>query len=328
MLWIPAGIRVVWMTRIRWNGTQGMAKVLARIILVFIGLALAGCDAPEAKHSSQVVARVNHEEITVHQLNSFLAHTGIKTWKTPREASRDALETLIEQELLVQQAVREDLERDPQIMLAVEDAKRRVLALAYLERKVLPKTPPTSEDIQAFYHKHPELFSQRKLYRLQAFAMPADRFDDGLKRLLDPAQTPQETAHLLQARNIDYQTEWLQWSAEQAPLELLPRLAVMEPGDIAAVQRGKTLLLLQLEAALLAPLDEAKAKPAIEAYLSSARNGEASRIHLSRLWRAAEIHYQGEFAGYESETTQQLGAGQNDVTSSGGRHLQKGIDGL
>jgi len=305
-----------------------MTKVLIRIILVFISLALAGCGGSEAKHSSQVVARVNHAEITVHQLNSFLVHTRVKTGETPREASRDALETLIEQELLVQQAMREDLERDPKIMLAIEDAKRRILALAYLERKVLPKVPPTPEDTAAFYREHSELFSQRKLYRLQAFSIPADRFDPGLQKLLDLIQTPQATANILQAQMIDYQTEWLQWSAEQAPLELLPRLVGMKPGDIASIQRGKTVLLLQLEAALLAPVDEEKAKPAIEAYLSSVRNVEVSRIHLNRLWQVAEIHYQGEFAGYEPETMQRSNAGQNELTSSDGRHLQKGIDGL
>lgn len=308
-----------------------MAKLLSgmnSLLPMGLALGLSACGTEDTHHATQVVARVNDAEITVHQLDYLLARKEDMDAKTGMDFSRNALDVLIEQELLVQQARSGGLERDPKVMLAIEDAKRRVLALAYLERNVLPKVKPTPEDIKAFYERRPELFAKRRIYRFQAFSLATKHFTGELRETLNPVQNPQETANILSARNIPYQSEWLQWSAEQAPLELLPQLTGMKPGDIAAINRGDNTLLIQLESTLPVPVNEEKAKPAIEAYLVNARNEEASQKKLKSLKSAAEISYLGTFAGYKPDQVEPPPAEQKDLTSSSGTHLQKGIDGL
>src|SRR5712691_12516259 len=104
-------------------------------VLIGLVVALSSCGKADVKKSSgQIVARVNGDEISVHQINSAMARSNDIPAEEAKQAAAQMLEKIIDQELLVQKALKDKLDRDPQVMQAIEGAKRQILARAYIER--------------------------------------------------------------------------------------------------------------------------------------------------------------------------------------------------
>src|SRR5688500_14081810 len=126
-------------------------------------VALAGCGkSDEKKVATQVAARVNSEEITVHQVNNVLARTPNLAPEAAARAKRQVVDRLIDQELAVQQALEKKLDRSPEVLQAMEAAKAEILARAYLRHVAQAQAKPTPEEIKKYYAEHPHLFSQRR----------------------------------------------------------------------------------------------------------------------------------------------------------------------
>ena len=131
-----------------------------RPILAFtsmLAMAVAsGCgkkDDPKA--ATQVAARVDGEEITVHQINYALARSRGVTPETAPQAKREILDKLIDQQLAKRQAVLRALDRSPNVMQAIEVTKSEILARAYRESLVANLPKPKSYEVKAYYQEHP-----------------------------------------------------------------------------------------------------------------------------------------------------------------------------
>jgi len=135
---------------------------------------LGGCadKAAEKPAPSQVLARVNDTEITVHQLN-YLARSQ-PGGKVDEATRQKLLEQLVDQEVLVQQAVSQKLDREPNVLQALEAARRQILAQAAAEKVLAVNTTPSSAAMDQFYREHPALFAERKIFGFEAFQVSAD----------------------------------------------------------------------------------------------------------------------------------------------------------
>src|SRR5258705_3668177 len=71
-------------------------------------------------------------------------------------SSRQALEHVIDRELLVQKALEAGLERDPLVAHSLESARRQILAQAWLERRA-GGAAARPEEVRAFYGENPAL---------------------------------------------------------------------------------------------------------------------------------------------------------------------------
>ena len=164
----------------------GSAAVIAAVAVQL----LVGCgDGDKSDKASQIAARVNKEEITVHQLNFVLQRQpGLKP-EQAEAASKQVLERLIEQELDVQQAQELKLDRDPRVVSQIEAAKSEILARAYVERLGESVSKPTNEEVTAYYNDKPALFKERRILSLQE---PASRAQHQPPAAWTPPQSPRE----------------------------------------------------------------------------------------------------------------------------------------
>lgn len=246
--------------------------------------------------TTQAAVRVNGDEISVHQIDALLSRLPNPSARQAPQARQQVLERLIDQQLAIQQATSRQLERTPEVLMAIEIAKRDILAKAYLAQIANGLDKPSDEDIKTYYDQHPELFSQRRIYALQEVSLPADKLDlQELQQQVDD-KPMQELLNWLKERNIPYRADAPTRAAELIPMEFLPRLAALKNGETLIVNSPHAITVLHLVASRSAPLDLAQAKNTIAMYLSKQRSAAAIKKELTQLRSQASIEYQGEFA--------------------------------
>ena len=267
-----------------------------------------GCsERDEKKVPSQVAARVNSDEITVHQVNGLLGKSRDAA-SPPGEAraKREALERLVEQELARQQAVLNKLDRSPQVVQAIEAARAQILARAYLEHVALKQAAaPTADEVRSYYAEHSELFSQRRLYALDEISFAhRDDLAVELPPRLAKGQSLEQVADWLKSRQVTYTANRIGRPAEDIPLAMLERLKTMKDGEIRMMDpAGGRVSVVRLVASKLAPVDEAAATPRIERFIANQRAGHLIAEELKRLRTQAKIEYFGEFTGAPSHAS-------------------------
>lgn len=275
-----------------------------------VALPLVGCgDKPEAKAATQVAAKVNGAEISVHQINTVLAKaTGVTNENAPR-ARKEVLDRLIDQQIAVEQAITKKLDRNPEVLLNIEAAKRDILARSYLEQIAAAQPKATDEEVKRYYDEHPDLFSKRRVYNIQELAIPKNGSAlDELKPLVSAGKSLEEIAGWLKSKEIPARGNSSVRPAEQLPLELLPRLAQMKDGQTALIDGPQQAYVMRIAASQMVPVDEATAKPRIQQFLQTQRNNKAIAEEMKKLKDAAKIEFVGDFATAATAPTTQAPA--------------------
>jgi EpsD family peptidyl-prolyl cis-trans isomerase len=261
--------------------------VIREISLVALLLVPTGCERAAAERpGAQLAAKVNGTEISVQQLP-----IGAAAAASPAQA----LEKVIDRELLVQKALAAKLDRDPQVRASIENARRQLLAQAYLDR-ASAAGGGSRDEVRSFYAENPALFAERRIYRLRELIVsaPAEMLDV-LRAESAKARDLDEIGYWLRARNAKFSVDTLTQPAEQLPLSFLPRLAGMKPGEIAVFATPLGASVIQLVHAEDAPLTEQQAAPLIEQFLAGRRRLETAAAEVKRLREVATIEYLGEF---------------------------------
>jgi len=290
------------------------SRARGRHLLLCAVFCLTACGrggGPGEEKATQVAARVNGAEITVHQVNQTMQRLGTVPEAQLKQATKQVLDRLVDQQLLVEQAKDKKLDRDPRVVAAIESAKRQVLAQAYVELVTGGAQKATGDQVREFYTQHPELFQERRIYRFlqMAIALPADKQQAVRAKVeeLDKAGGDKQKifpqlAEWLRGQNLQFQVNQATQSAEQLPLEALPTYQQMKVGDLLFAPSPKGALVSQLVATQSQPVNQAQAEPYIQQYLVSRERLKLSEDEMKRLRTAAKIEYVGEFAKLEQSS--------------------------
>ena len=275
-------------------------RTLAYLRLVAVAAAavalLQGCGNGSAANATQVAAKVNKEEISVHQINYVLQRQpGLRADQVD-SARRDVLERLIDQELAVQRAIESKIDRDPQVRQEIEASRRDVIARAYLNYVGERAQRPSDADVKAYYDGNPLLFKERRVYTLRELAVEANeaRLSE-LQALLPKAKSFQEIIDYLKVHRIAGRINQNTTAAESLPLTLLEPLAKLSVGQslfVPAPGGARILTVLQLQSA---PVGEDQARPAIEQFLLNDRRRKLVEQDLKTIRSGARIEYVGHF---------------------------------
>lgn len=277
------------------------------MLLVFALAGLVGCGdkhaADDDKAKTQVVAKVNGDEISVHQLNLQMSRVGQVPEAQVKEVSQQVLERLVDQQLLLQQALSAKLDRDPKVLQALEAARTEILTQAYMDQQLATAKKPTEQEIAEFYAKHPELFEKRRLFRLQEIAVAAGRdkvaeIEAGVRA----AKDLNAIGEWLKSKSYQFSASGNVRAAEQLPLELLPRLQQMKDGEIVMIPTDRSINIVMLVASQEQPVDQAKAKPMIEQYFLNQAKGDIAKKELAKLRKDAKIEFVGAFSDMKPRT--------------------------
>lgn len=269
------------------------AGALSSMLLVL----LAGCGGGDGKSPSQVAAKVNKEELSVHQVNQSLQRQpGLKP-EQAETARRQVLEQLIDQELAVQRAQELKLDREPRVVQAIEAARREIIARAYAERLGESVNRPTADEIGKYYAENAALFSERRVYSLQEVMVEArpEQLDD-IRARLKAAKSAGDFIERLKAGNYRFGGGSAVRAAEQLPLAMLPEFAKLQDGQAMLAPTPSGAQVVFVVSSRSQPVDVAAASPAIEQFLLAERRRKLLDSDAKSMRAKAQIEYVGPFA--------------------------------
>lgn len=279
------------------NLKRGIALSMLAIAVTYT---LYGCgdkkEGGEADKATQVAAKVGSDEITVHQINHELTKLGNVAPERAKQAANQVLKGLVDQQLLMQKSIEQKLDRDPKVLQTLEATRRQILAQAYVQRLTENAAKPSDAEVVEYFDKHPELFSERRIYRLQELSVqPKPEAVDAVKAKLASARNLGEFVQWLQSEQIPVRGTQSVKAAEQLPLEVLPRLHALKDGQALTLNAGSQLNILYLADSQTQPMAKEQAKAVIERYLVNAKKREIAEAELKKLRDATKIEYLGDY---------------------------------
>lgn len=271
---------------------------------------VAGCGGKrEGAGASQTAAKVNKDEVTVHQINHVLQQQRNLRPDQAEAAGKQILERLIDQQLALQRADDMKLDRDPRVVQQLEAARRDIIARAYLDKVGEAAVKPTPEDIQKYYQDKPALFSERRIYNIHEVAIEtgADKVAD-LRTQLGQAKNFSDFLEHLKNNGYRYNANQAVRAAEQLPLQSLDTFARMKDGQALLTQTPTGATVIVLANSSSQPITLQQASPAIEQFLLNERKRKLMEDDVKAMRAAAKIEYVGKFAVAPAGTGAAAGA--------------------
>jgi EpsD family peptidyl-prolyl cis-trans isomerase len=277
-------------------------------VFLLSSLLLSACGDKGSDHhgaTSQVVAKVNGDEISVHQVNLQMSRIGKVTEEQSKEIAKSIVAKLVDQQLLVQQATAAKLDRDPRVLQILEASKAEILAQAYLEQLAAKAQKPTESEMDAFYNDHPELFAHRRIFRLQELVVSADpakyaEIETGIKDL----KSINEVAAWLRDNKYAFNVNTSVKPAEQLPENLLKLLQPLKDGENLVLRSERSFNIVNLGGSQDQPIARDKATPMMEQYFLNKHKAEIAKKEMESLRSKAKIEYMGEFASMKTDAKQ------------------------
>ncbi len=295
---------------------------------LFITL-LVGCDDATPKGNTQVAAKVNNEEITVHQLNQAIGSMGEKALNADQEVLRQSvLQNMIVQTLLEQEAEKSDLDREPYVMQSVEAAKRQVLASAYMQQLNTSNPSISDAEIENYYSANTDLFANRKLFVYEQVTVQSDisKFENAENKLQQIEDLTDFTAWL-EKNAIPFKAITKAKTSENIPKNLRKALSTLDTGQVGFLNLADGLVVFEIKDKQLQPVELEMVSTAIREHLRSQQRKAQIEQTVKSLKNAAVIKYSEDFEPRSmASKTSTSDAMQTDMNQES--YIEKGLAGI
>lgn len=266
-----------------------LARFLCVLLTLGAVLTVTACGNKDKK-AGQALASVNGEEITMLQINDELVRAGIRP-EQQEAATGKLLETLIDRQLILQEAMRNDIDRTTGVMQSIERAKAQIITQAYVKSLEAQITKPTPAEVADYFQKHPEYFSQRKQYDVQQLVIATRDFSKDLKSVVDSARSLEEIAAWMDGHNVHYGRGQMSRHTTDMPETIATKLRDMRKGQLFIVNEGENSMINIIGSIKDSPVPVNIAAPQIEQYLFNEKLKEAAKAEIAHLRSSAKIEY-------------------------------------
>jgi EpsD family peptidyl-prolyl cis-trans isomerase len=274
---------------IKTNTSWSFWKVLYGLLILVSVASLTACGNKE-KNAGQALVRVNEEEITVLQINDELSRVDVQS-DQQETATKQLIESLIDRQLIINEAIRNKIHRTPDVIQAIERAKAKIIEQAYEESITSKITKPSIAEINDYFQKHPEYFTQRKQFDMQQLIIASTDINNELRLIIDSAKSLNTVISWLDKHNIRYARGQLSRNAVDLPEKMGPTLKEMHKRQLFIVNEGKNSLINFIYDIKDSPVSFKNATPQIEQYLITKKSREAMNAEILHLRSLAKIEY-------------------------------------
>lgn len=275
-------------------------RVLCGLLMLVAAAGLAACGSKDKK-AGQSLVKVNGEEITVLQLNDELGRAGVQAGQQ-EAASKQLLESLIDRQLILEEAMRNKIDRSPEVVQAIERAKAQIIAQAYLQSVTSKVAKPSKAEIDDYFQKHPEFFAKRKIFDLEQLFIANKNFGDELKLFVDSAKTLGEVSEWMDKHGVQYARGQAIRSSMDLPPETVAKLLELPKGQLFIVGEGDSRVLNVIAAIKDSPVTATNAAPQIGQFLTSKMMKDAAGVEVAHLRSLAKIEYLNASAPVAAQT--------------------------
>lgn len=141
--------------------------MLFRKWLIAFLLLLGGAWQSLAAELPNSLATVNGESVTRQELNAYLGRSADDTGSVQAFVLYPAVEQLIAQKLLKQEAARQQIAQRPETAWYLTQAKNALLGKTYLEQARKNVAVPSIDQVDKFILGNPKFFAQRQVFHLR-----------------------------------------------------------------------------------------------------------------------------------------------------------------
>lgn len=267
--------------------------------IALVTLPLVGCLNEESNgkvsEKSQVAVNVNGQEITFTEYNEYLKripNTAGKDEKEIEKIKSSVLEGLIEQKLLLQAAKEAGVEKEADVITAIDMAKNKLIIEAYLAKVLTGVAKPADQQLEGFYNTNKVLFGERKIYGYDQYIIKvniteAQKIKDKLK-LLDRSN---ELPNFLKANNIEFTKQSELRTSEKLPPKLALAMTRLNEGDIGYFDVSDGIVIIGLNQAKQAPIDFESAKKFITPVLEKEMREKFVKNMIEGIRATSKIEY-------------------------------------
>lgn len=267
-------------------------RTMSALLLCAVAVSAATLSAcgNKDKKPGQALASVDGKEVTVLQLNDELQRAGVKPAQLDA-AKKQLLDVLVERQLVLNAAEKEQVARDPVVMQAIERAKAQIITQAYVQKRISALVKPSEADVSAYYNKHPELFAQRRQFDLRQLVIDSSSLTAEARAAIDGAKSLEDVAAWFDAHQVKYARAQLARTSTDLPADMNSKLLAMSKGQLFIVREGERSLIVALNDIREAPLALAAAAPQIGQFLINTKVKEATEAEVKRLRASAKVEY-------------------------------------
>lgn len=251
---------------------------------------LAGCG--HAKPEGQVIATVNGQEITRPELNAALPNRGEVSGKNAARIRNVALDQVIMQQLVAQEARRQGLDKSQDYLLASKRADAQILAELLSRRVVQQLRQPYAQNVEQFVKTNPGRFADRQVLAVEQIRFSAATFDP--QKLKDVHSLDAAAALLTQAK-VPFERGRVAVDTLNLDADALRQLKALPPGEPFLSTAGTTAILSNIVGRQPAALEGEVAQRAGLEVLRQMAARAALAKQLEALRQKAQIDYQPGF---------------------------------
>ena len=264
------------------------------VLLSVLSLSLSACSGKktESTTDSKPAVKVNGKAISdaEFQLKSGMHDRGDD--KKSHPVSEQAMQSMVNMELLRQAAVESKLDADKAVQAKIANAMRSILATAYMEKKLAEVVKPTEADISAYYNQHPERFANRKMLTMQEVAIRAQPGKEAeIRAEAGKAKKAEDLEKWLQANKIEFNRAPISNTTDQIPDEVMQKLKDVTVGGSVIVGGNGMLHVIFVLADQAQPIVLAQASSMISNQLMDKGAKDTMANMIKSLRDKAKIEY-------------------------------------
>jgi len=180
--------------------TRVLAVVAAGLLMMALGAVSvsaeekAAAKATEAPLASSVAAVVNGQEISVDMLNKIMSQVPPSAAKATGDEKKQLLEKLVEMELMVQEAKKVGIEKDPDYVFSMEMLKKQQLYTGLIKKAIMDKVSVTPEEVQKYYDDNKDKYKAEEQVKASHILVDTEEEAKKAKERVDKGEDFAEVA--------------------------------------------------------------------------------------------------------------------------------------